>query len=181
MSWAMCPTRCPSRRSRRTLTVPSARRPTFMRPTSARSSFEIDSATFLGEGANRLLAFTKALPPGGAALACSCRSPTGVHVCTVRRHRLTPRPRAYHKPGDGRTFAPHALPRASRCPASSIAIDGLTRRNAFHGGCFTSAGRLRVYSGLGPDTVTALPSVSCLRSKLRHARLISLRPSFPVD
>jgi hypothetical protein len=81
------------------------------------------------------------------------------------RHRLTPRPRAYHKPGDGRTFAPHALPRASRCPASSIAIDGLTRRNAFHGGCFTSAGRLRVYSGLGQDTVTALPSVSCLRSK----------------
>ena len=50
---------------RRTLRVPSARRPTFMRPTSARSSFEIDSATFLGEGANRLLAFTKALPPGG--------------------------------------------------------------------------------------------------------------------
>jgi hypothetical protein len=60
--------------------------------------------------------------------------------------------------------------------ASSITIDGLTRRNAFPGGCFTSAGRLRVYSG--QDTVTALPSVSCLRSKLRHALLISLRPHF---
>jgi hypothetical protein len=42
----------------------ASRRLFMMRPTSARASFEIDSATFLGEGQNRLFPSAKEVPPG---------------------------------------------------------------------------------------------------------------------
>ena len=42
-----------------------------MRPTSVRSSFEMYSATFLGEGQIDFFILQKAGPPGGVCIACS--------------------------------------------------------------------------------------------------------------